>query len=259
MIGIEIVNYPMLLAFWLAFSRNLAIMIQLPLFDNTSIPQTVKVMITLIITYTFFPNISSYMLADINVLGTNSFWILTIFNVVIGLAIGFLVKAILQIFMAAGSIITQQIGFGAIRYFDPTTTQQIGPFEKLISWTLLVMIISTGALLPMFEGMIGSFQSINYSTWNHTHDFTAFFNIFFKGAFTTSLMLASPLIFTNILIMSVLGIIARVVPQMNVLMVSFVVNIGLGLLVFWACSEEFFQTGYKLYVDKLGEWFQFIT
>ena len=59
--------------------------------------------------------------------------------------------------------------------------------------------------------------------------------------------------------MVILGIIARMVPQMNVLMVSFVVNIGMGLLVFVAGSDEFFQIGFKLYTEKLGEWFKFIT
>jgi flagellar biosynthetic protein FliR len=71
-------------------------------------------------------------------------------------------------------------------------------------------------------------------------------------------MLATPLIFTNMLIMTVLGIIARTVPQLNVIMVSFAVNIGLGLLVFAATSDEFFNVAFKLYTDKLGEWFQFI-
>ena len=41
-------------------------------------------------------------------------------------------------------------------------------------------------------------------------------------------------------------------------MVSFAVNIGLGLLVFAATSDEFFNVAFKLYTQKLGEWFQFI-
>ncbi len=43
---------------------------------------------------------------------------------------------------------------------------------------------------------------------------------------------------------------------MNILMVSFVVNIGIGLLVFFAISEEFFHVAYTMYVERLGEWFQ---
>jgi flagellar biosynthetic protein FliR len=55
-----------------------------------------------------------------------------------------------------------------------------------------------------------------------------------------------------------MGIVARTIPQMNILMVSFVVNIGIGLMIFFAISEEFFTVAYKMYVDRLGEWFQFI-
>ena len=47
----------------------------------------------------------------------------------------------------------------------------------------------------------------------------------------------------------VMGIVARTIPQMNILMVSFVVNIGIGLLVFFAISGEFFTVAYKMYVD----------
>jgi flagellar biosynthetic protein FliR len=46
---------------------------------------------------------------------------------------------------------------------------------------------------------------------------------------------------------------------MNVISVSFAVNIGIGLLVFVAGSDEFFQTCFKMYTEKLGMWFQFIT
>ena len=82
---------------------------------------------------------------------------------------------------------------------------------------------------------------------------------FFKSIFVSSILLASPIIFTNLMMNLVMGIIARTVPQMNVLMVSFVVNIGLGMFVFLTISDEFFHEAYKLYVEKLADWFQFIA
>ena len=88
---------------------------------------------------------------------------------------------------------------------------------------------------------------------------TEFFMLMFKSIFISSLMLATPMIFVNIVINSVMGIVSRAVPQMNVISVSFAVNIGLGLLVFVAGSEEFFQTCFRLYTEKLGMWFQFVS
>lgn len=258
MINIQITDYSVLIAFWLAFTRLITIMFQVPLFDNVSIPVMVKVLATLVITYALFPYISPQILLDINYVGVESFWILTIFNAVIGLLIGFILRAIMMIFISAGSIMTQQMGFAALRYFDPTAGAQIGPYEKLIQWTILILILTSGALLPMFKGIFSTFFSIHiYDIGKIAHSPEFFFR-FFKSVFSSALMLASPLVFTNVLVMSILGIIARTVPQMNVLMISFVVNIGMGLLVFFATADEFFHVAYKLYTEKLGDWFQFI-
>ena len=76
-----------------------------------------------------------------------------------------------------------------------------------------------------------------------------------KSAF----ILATPVIFANLLLMMVMGIIARAIPQMNILMVSFVVNIGVGLFVFTVTSTEFFNSAFRFYTEKLGEWFNLIN
>ena len=85
-----------------------------------------------------------------------------------------------------------------------------------------------------------------------------FYHSFFKGVFSAAFLLATPILFTNLILNMVMGIVARTIPQMNILMVSFVVNIGIGLTVFYAISEEFFTVAYKMYVDRLGDWFQFV-
>ena len=259
MIQVQIVDYYALIAFWLSFTRWAAVIVQLPLFDNTAVPNMIKVLSTLVISYCFYPYTKSYIIQDITHFGLDNFWILTIFYTVVGIVIGFFVKAIMNIFVAGGSIITQQVGFGAVRYFDPSAGQQTGPFEQLIKWTVIILVISSGALLPMFKGVVTSFstmQMVKVGAFAHSADY---FIQMFKAIFNSALLLASPMIFTNVLIMSVLGIIARMVPQMNVIMVSFVINIGVGLLVFSANADEFFQVAYKMYVDQLGQWFNFIV
>ena len=259
MINIEIVNLQILLAFWFGFSRILAISFQLPIFDNLAIPTMVKVFTCLIMTYAFFPSISSPIIADIVSVGESSFWVLTAFNVCVGLIIGLIVKLIMDLFVGAGSMITQQIGFGMIRYFDPTAAQSVGPFEQLISWGMLIVILSSGALLPMFKGLINSFSHISFLNLGNLVHAPEFFTEFFKSIFMSSVLLASPFIFVNLLIYMILGIISRIIPQMNVLTVSFVVNIWLGLFVFWTCSDEFFQIAFKIYTERLGEWFRLVS
>ena len=136
---------------------------------------------------------------------------------------------------------------------------QPGIFERLIEWTMIILVLSSGALVPMFKGVYESFFSVNFLNADKMLKTPEYFVLFFKSAFSASVLLAGPLIFANLLMNLVFGIVARTVPQMNVLMVSFVVNIGLGLLLFLGIAEEFFQVSFDLYVEKLGNWFQFLS
>ena len=259
MISASIVDQVSLVSFWLIFVRWLAVIVHFPIFDHISVPNMIKALTALILSYAFYPWLSSEVIKDVNYIGVDNFWILTIFYSTVGLIVGFLVKSILSIFTSAGTVITQQIGFDAVRYFDPQSGQDIGPIEKLVQLTVIVMVISSGALIPMFKGVYESFFSIHLYDIGKMIHATDFFLSFFKSVFLSALMLASPMIFINILIASILGIISRMVPQMNIIMVGFVINIGLGLFVFAFTSNEFFQVAFSLYTKKLGEWFQFIS
>lgn len=259
MINITLTDMTVMVAFWLSFSRWITVIFQLPMFEHNSIPFIVKVLIAIFVTYAFFPLTKDQMLLDINYIGENSFWVLTIFNTVIGLIIGFFVRSFMNIFLSTGSLITQQIGLNAVSYFDPQSGGQTGPFERLIEWTVLMMILSSGALLPMFKGVVSSFSTVHVYNLGKMGASVDFYMMIFKSIFVSSIMLASPMIFINLFITCVMGIISRAVPQLNVIMVSFAVNIGLGLLVFVIGSDEFFQTAFKIYTEKLGEWFLFLS
>jgi flagellar biosynthetic protein FliR len=257
--NVTLVDQTVFFAFWISFSRWIAVLYQLPLLDNTSVPQLVKVLTSFLVSFAFFPELRGTLLAEIQIVGVENIWILVMYHTSAGLIIGFLVKSIMSLFVATGSILTQQIGFASVSYFDPTQGQQVGPFERLIEWTLLILILTSGALTPMFKGVFESFFSVNFLNGEKLLKTPEYFVLFFKSAFSAAVLLAGPLIFANLLMNLVFGIVARTVPQMNVLMVSFVVNIGLGLLLFLGIAEEFFLVSYDLYVEKLGYWFQFIT
>lgn len=258
MMTVTVTNYSVMIAFWLVFSRILAISIQLPIFDNQSVPNLVKVLMAVVLSYAFFPQVEAQVVGEVMKYGEDNFWALTIFHTIAGLLIGYFVKVIMSLFIASGSIMTQQMGFSSMSYFDPTYDVRVGPFEQLIQWGLLITILSTGALIPMFKGMISSFHTINPTDFSILSQTPDFFLQMFKGMFQSSFLLATPILFTNLLLNLVMGIVSRTIPQMNIMMISFIVNIGVGLLVFYSISEEYFHVAYNMYTDALADWFQFI-
>ena len=259
MMSVAITDHVAFVAFWLGFSRWLTILMQLPLFDNIAIPGVVKILASFMIAWAFHPLVSPAIMAEVQAVGVEHLWLLTAVHVTCGLVIGFFVKSFMALFASAGTILTQQIGFASVSYFDPTQQQQSGPFEKSIQWVMIVLILTSGALVPMFKGVTESFYTVNSLNLDRMTQSYAFFGEVFKGIFTAAIMLAAPLLFANILMNLVFGIVSRTIPQMNVLMVSFVVNIGLGLLLFIAISDEFFHVSFDIYVEKLGQWFQFFA
>lgn len=259
MVQIEVIDLAQMVAFWLAFTRMFTVLFQIPLFDQLPVPVTVKILASLMITYALYPVVAPEVLQDINIIGLDHFWILTIYEAIVGLLLGFFIKSIMSLFTSAGAMMTHQLGFNASNYFDPTTGARVGPLEQLLSWTLLIVVISSGGLLPMMKGLINSFSTIHLYNWGKMSSSPEYFLELFKSLFISSLLLASPLIFINTVINLVLGIVARMVPQMNVLVVSFAVNIGMGLIVFTATSDEFFQVAFRMYTEQLSDWFILIS
>ncbi len=259
MITITLVDQMRLVAFWLCFTRWVTIIFQLPHFDRVGIPSIVKILTSFFIAFAFFPTLEPAIMKDIQFVGSeNYFWVLTIYQALVGLVIGYLVKAIMTLYTSAGSIISQQMGFGAVQYFDPNANQQVGPIEKLLSGVVVVLVVSSGALLPMFSGIFQSFSSITFANLGKLGTSPLYFKNLFISMFESAILLASPLLFTNIILTSIMGVIARIIPQMNILMVSFVVNIGVGLLVLTSISYEFFNVAYQKYVEYLGQWFMYM-
>jgi flagellar biosynthetic protein FliR len=259
MINVSLIQPEMLIAFWLIFTRWMTALLLIPLFDENAIPSIIKILISVVITYAFFPYLQEPVIADIKAIGASHFWLLTIYYTVIGLLVGFGVKIIMSSFVAAGSLISHQIGFTAMNMFDPNSAAQVGPFEILFRWVLTMMLLVSGGLTPIFKGLYLSFYELSFVNFNQTFDYYNYLNDFLKGLFMTSLLLASPLLFLNLMLNALLGVISRLVPQMNVMMISFVVNIGLGLFVMFLISGEYYTVSYEHYVEKLSTWFKLVS
>ena len=255
--NITIVDLNSLTAFWLIFTRWMATVFQLPVFDRENVPPLVKVLFCLVITYAFFPKLEPIFLREM-LLFNNNFMLLTIFHTMIGLIIGYLAKMIFQIFVASGQLITAQLGLTTASTFDPTFGAPISAVETLIHWVMIILIFLSGALLPFFKGPYNAFFTIGLEQVARISQAPAFFVDFFANIFSTALLLASPFIFVNTTISLILGMLGRAVPQINILMMSMVVNVGLGLITFLLVSPEFFNRGLEVYIENLGLWFNFI-
>jgi flagellar biosynthesis protein FliR len=242
-----------LICFWLIFTRWFIVLSQSPLFDQDQVPMVVKTFIPLLITFIFFDQTFSSMTTNYQ-FQEISLPFLIVRETILSLVIGLFLKIVHQIFISAGMLITQSIGFAAVRYFDPTSGGMIGPIEKLMHWTMIVFILFSGAWAPMIKGIQESFAIFDSTRMLQLVNNPKIILSMVQNIFLSSLILASPLVILNLFLNVILGIIARTIPQINVLMVSFIVNIGVGLLILGIMSEELFLVSFDHYKNLLAEW-----
>ncbi len=253
MLQFVIIDEFKLICFWLIFTRWFIVLSQTPLFDQEQVPMVVKTFVPLLITFIFFDQTFAAMNGF---KGSRDFSMsfLIFRETILSLVIGLFLKIVHQIFISAGMLITQSIGFSAVRYFDPTSGGMIGPIEKLMHWTMIVFILFSGAWAPMLKGIQESFLIFDSTRLLQIIASPQVILSMTKNIFLSSLILASPLVILNLFLNVILGIIARTIPQINVLMVSFIVNIGIGLLILGLMSEELFLVSFEHYKELLAEW-----
>lgn len=160
------------------------------------------------------------------------FAIAIIAQALVGLTIGMVSVFIFAGIQFAGEIIDTQVGFAVTNIINPlnsTSVTVLGQFEIVIT-TLIFLATDSHHLL--IEGMAGSFQivplpyaDVSPGLMVHVGElFAASLGLVFKIA----IPIAVALLITNIS----MGFLARVAPQVNVFMVAFPAQLGIGMLMF---------------------------
>ena len=134
------------------------------------------------------------------------------------------------------------MGFGMARILDPSTRVNvtiIAQYNTVIA-TLIFLLIRGHHHILM--GIAKSFSTIPLAVWEgviSSHTFIVHLNTVFAGIFATAFRIAIPVMGAAFLAKIAMAIISRTMPQMNVFIVGFPLQISVGLIAM-ALSLPFF-------------------
>ncbi|MBI3900294.1 MAG: flagellar biosynthetic protein FliR [Gammaproteobacteria bacterium] len=134
------------------------------------------------------------------------------------------------VFQLAGRIIDIQLGFGIASIIDPATRTQsplLGTFLNLLA---IVMFFAIDGHHLLIRGLAFSLEQIPPGTLLTDIDIGAVVAQF-GGMFSYALALAAPVLFVILLIDVALSVMARSMPQVNILVVSLPLKIFVGLII----------------------------
>ncbi|MDO5580198.1 MAG: flagellar biosynthetic protein FliR [Planctomycetia bacterium] len=213
----------------LVFFRTAGFFLFLPLFGNADTPKQIRFYCTVIFAF-FVVSVSWEMPISIpeNLL-RGALMLIAEF------LIGFCMSAILFIFFSAmnmaGDIISRMAGLSLSAVLDPGTGDQIPVLSQFLFLLGVVVFLVAGGFETLLTGYIDSFQKIPPgSLFSAREMFQSILDILNLST-VLAVRVAAPVILAALSVFLVVGMIGRAVPQLNVMILSFNVNVFLALAV----------------------------
>jgi flagellar biosynthetic protein FliR len=151
---------------------------------------------------------------------------------VIGVFLGTVARILLNALEIGGMIIAQQIGLASVLVFNPQMATQTSLPGSLMSLAALVLIFSTDLSGMMLRALVDSYNSFPVAPHLPTGDMSDVVARAVAHSFLIGVEIAAPFFIAGLLLFTALGLLARLLPQIQIFFVSMPLQVGLGLAIF---------------------------
>lgn len=213
--------------FLLVLTRVLGLFLAAPVFSHKSIPVIAK--ITLASGFA----IMAMPLVELEIVMPNDVWSLALWfakEMVVGAMMGIAIRMIFFVLDFASHVITVEIGLQPGQAFDPGSASQGNPLGTII-YFLGIAILLSGSEYDMLIAFMRSFEVAplgHFGLNSYAADY-----VILKTAeiFELGILMGAPIIAVNFLINLVFAVLGKVVPKLNVFILSFSARIFIGTTV----------------------------
>ncbi|MFO7445028.1 MAG: flagellar biosynthetic protein FliR [Ignavibacteriaceae bacterium] len=211
----------------LIFMRVFAALYTSPVFGHKSIPVISLVGLVFIISYIVF--LSSNMP---EITGNISLWFLfinSIKEIITGIIIGFSIHIIFWGISYAGTLIGFDMGLSMAQVMNPMEQVNNNVIGELIYTASILLFFIINGHHYFIQALVSSFDLVPLGKFTVTEPVIYLLIKYGAGVFIIAVKIASPFLVSFFLVHLSEGIIARVIPQMQVFFVTQPVKIALGL------------------------------
>lgn len=217
-----------------------AMVMTLPLLNSRNIPSQLKIILIFTLSLGLYPLTQAQPLVMPQ--GAAHLALIVLGEMLIGMAIGLVAQVVFAGIQLGGELMSQQMGLNIATIFDPHNTHQISlvtHFQDVIAFLLFL----SGSIHHWFIlAMAESLHSIPLAGFTMSDAVVTTLLSLLGKACVVAIQLAAPVSVALLLATLVLGIIARLVPQMNVFVLSLPLTFGLGLLILNVALPYLFST-----------------
>jgi flagellar biosynthesis protein FliR len=243
---------------WLAslifpLARLLGLLAAAPLFGNRGIPLRIRVALGLVVTLAIAP-----ALPPAPTLPTSGWLALAMLarELVLGLAMGFVLRLVFAAVDLAGELIGLQMGFSFASFYDPHFGTTPAVTQRFLGLLAILIFLGLDGHLMLIDIAVHSFAWLPVGMGPLPRDGWAFIAHYGITVFAAGLLLALPLIAALLIAHLAIGVLNRAAPQFNLFTVGFQVTLGTGILLLPLALNAFGPALHKLLeqgLDAVGQ------
>ncbi len=207
--------------------RTGSILAVAPIFGAINVPARVKMGFVLVLTMLLTP-----LMADVPMPQNMLSLVLAIASeVVVGAAIGLVIKFIFTGIEFAGQFASFEMGLSMASVYDPVSASQVTVIGRLLSILTVLIFLSFDGHLMMIVALRKSFELIPPYGFTFSGPFADSLIRFSADIFIIGAKLATPVIAILTFVNIGNGLLAKVVPQLNIFVVGFALMILVGFFM----------------------------
>jgi len=211
------------------FVRVTGIFVLTPVFSIREMPLTAKGFLAAGLSLVIYPIVARHLAPttgfDLPLL------LALVDHALIGVLIGLFVLVYFTAFLMASEFYSLQMGFGIINVIDPLSASSIPILGQFKSLFALIVFVSSNAHHLVIEALIYSFRVVPTLALDAGRPLSGALLMAAREMFVISFQIAAPIVGTVMVIELVMGVMSKVAPQMNVMIVGFQIKIVAGLFI----------------------------
>lgn len=214
-----------------------------PLLNRRNIPTQFRIGLVLALTVLITPTVP---IAAVEELSGFALFLAMVKELFAGFCFGFLFQAYYYMLFVAGDIIDTGFGLSMAKAFDPATNIQVSLTGNLFQLVFTVYFFVTDCHLIFIKLINSTFDIVGIGGFTFGADVGRFICTQFVSAFGLIMHLAIPFIAASFVLEIAMGVLMKLIPQINVFSIHFQFKIilGLGLLFLFAVPVTDFIQSY---------------
>ena len=222
----------------LVFLRLLGLFLLVPAFSHNTIPVVVKLILALSLSLAIYPIVKHFLPPlDFSLSGIFAAAFRETF---VGLIMGFAAYVTFEAINLAAQFVGYQMGFGSAGLMDPQTHASVSVLVHLHGWLALMVFFMANMHHHVLQLFVMSFEvthGLHHEILSNTNVLASI--VLFSGKlFVLAVQMAAPLTVLVLVVNAALGVLARMLPQMNVLLFSFPLTMILGFCTLYLVAPE---------------------